>query len=135
MDFTEDACTNLFTKGQKDRARILFEPGGPRSSILNSKGLDISSVSAAALPDFYPRWMFAQVYPNPASDIINLNVEYDERWVGREMQVTDISGRVMMRTIITSKIQEIDISRLHAGIYFIRATRDDERIYSRFVKL
>ena len=135
MDFTEDACMNMFTSGQKSRARVLFEPGGPRSSILNSKGLEISSIPAAALPDFYPRWMFAQVYPNPANGIINLNVEYDERWIGREMQIIDMNGRVMMRIIINSKIQEIDISRLHTGVYFIRATKDDESIHTKFVKL
>jgi len=36
MDYSEDLCFNLFTKGQKDRMRALFEPGGFRESILNS---------------------------------------------------------------------------------------------------
>ncbi|MBK5270270.1 MAG: zinc metalloprotease, partial [Bacteroidia bacterium] len=39
MDFTSDACMNLFTKGQKARMRALFAEDGARNSILSSKGL------------------------------------------------------------------------------------------------
>jgi len=38
MDFSDDACMNLFTLGQKDRMRALFEPSGARSSLLSSQG-------------------------------------------------------------------------------------------------
>jgi hypothetical protein len=38
MDYTDDACMNLFTLGQKQVMRNLFEPGGIRESILNSTG-------------------------------------------------------------------------------------------------
>ncbi len=36
MDYSNDACMNLFTLGQKARMRSLFDPGGFRESILNS---------------------------------------------------------------------------------------------------
>ena len=36
MDYSDDACMNLFTQGQKDRMRAIFEPGGARASLLNS---------------------------------------------------------------------------------------------------
>ncbi len=36
MDYSDDGCMNLFTEGQKARMRALFEPGGPRASLLNS---------------------------------------------------------------------------------------------------
>jgi hypothetical protein len=36
MDYSDDACMNLFTQGQKDRMRVLFEPGGARAGLLNS---------------------------------------------------------------------------------------------------
>jgi hypothetical protein len=40
MDYSDDACMNLFTQGQIDRMESLFSPGGSRESILRSHGLN-----------------------------------------------------------------------------------------------
>jgi hypothetical protein len=40
MDFTNDECMNLFTIGQRQRMRAAFAQGGPRASLLTSKGLN-----------------------------------------------------------------------------------------------
>lgn len=34
MDYTNDQCYNLFTNGQRLRARALFATGGPRATFL-----------------------------------------------------------------------------------------------------
>jgi len=36
MDYSDDVCMNLFTQGQTERMRALFDPGGFRASLLNS---------------------------------------------------------------------------------------------------
>ena len=38
MDYSDDACMNLFTQGQKVRMMALFQPGGTRASLLSSAG-------------------------------------------------------------------------------------------------
>ena len=38
MDYSDDACMNLFTAGQKTRMRALFAAGGARASLLTSNG-------------------------------------------------------------------------------------------------
>ncbi|GAB4420655.1 MAG: hypothetical protein OHK0039_34520 [Bacteroidia bacterium] len=38
MDYSDDACMNLFTAGQKSRMNALFAPGGARASLLSSNG-------------------------------------------------------------------------------------------------
>ena len=38
MDYSDDACMNLFTQGQTDRMLALFQPGGSRESLLSSNG-------------------------------------------------------------------------------------------------
>ncbi len=38
MDYSDDACMNLYTAGQVARMRALFEPGGFRASLLSSPG-------------------------------------------------------------------------------------------------
>jgi hypothetical protein len=135
MDFTEDGCMNLFTEGQKIRARKLFETGGYRNSILSSKAFNAPGEIAASLPDFYPQWLEVKIYPNPATSILSIYLEYDERWKGKEFQVIDMSGKVVARKTITSVIQQMDISRLVPGIYFIRSEKEGENIYKKFVKL
>ncbi|MCP4122772.1 MAG: T9SS type A sorting domain-containing protein [Bacteroidetes bacterium] len=38
MDYTEDACMNIYTEGQKARARALFDGGGVRAALVYSEG-------------------------------------------------------------------------------------------------
>jgi len=135
MDFTDDVCMNMFTAGQRKRARAIFEAGGPRNSILYSKGLNVSMIETSALPDFYPKWYYAQVYPNPATTSIKVYFDYDERWVGKKMEILDMSGRVVLNKTIGSKIETIDVSHLTAGVYFIRADKDGEKLNTKFIKL
>lgn len=46
MDYSDDACMNLFTQGQSDRMNALFAPGGGRASLVSSAGC------TPAVPDF-----------------------------------------------------------------------------------
>ncbi len=43
MDYSNDACMNLFTEGQKARMRALFEEGGARESLLSSPGCNLGA--------------------------------------------------------------------------------------------
>jgi hypothetical protein len=45
MDYTDDACMNLFTTGQKTRMRALFASSGARVSLLSSSGCTAPSSS------------------------------------------------------------------------------------------
>ena len=38
MDYSDDACMNLFTAGQRDRMQALFGSGGSRESLMTSEG-------------------------------------------------------------------------------------------------
>lgn len=135
MDFTDDACLVMFTKGQKQKMRALFEPGGARYSILSSRALGIPANEEIPLPDPSPRWLHVKIYPDPASTELIINVESDARWLGKELQVINIAGQLQFKKIISAKIQKIDVSQLHPGMYFIRAEKEGEKIIEKFIKL
>jgi hypothetical protein len=135
MDFTNDDCLVMFTRGQKQKMRTLFDVGGPRHSILLSKGLDIPAIAELPLPDNPPQWLHIKIFPNPATAELTINMEYDERWVGKQLQVLDITGKIQIVKTVTSKIQKLDVSQLAPGVYFIRAEKNGEKMMQKFIKL
>ncbi len=134
MDFTDDPCTNLFTRGQKDRMRVLFDQGGYRNTILSSKALGLPWSQNIPLPDDGPRWLYAQVYPNPAHDDLVIDLRYDQRWIGRELTIVNASGQTIRRHIISSKVESIKVGDLVPGIYFLHAIKDGERLTRKFIR-
>ena len=50
MDYTDDACMNLFTNGQKARMQSLFSAGGSRVSLLSSQGCQPPSGGTCGSP-------------------------------------------------------------------------------------
>ncbi len=136
MDYTSDACVNLFTEGQKARMRALFAPGGARYSILSSYGLDAPLINESALPDETPRWLHPQIYPNPATNELTLDVAYDVRWIGNVISISNVNGQQVMTVTITSRIQKINLNVLKAGLYFLSVKKEDGSfIKEKFIKM
>jgi hypothetical protein len=134
MDYTNDACMNLFTLGQRDRMRSLFLAGGPRNSLLSSKGLLPPWTEEAPLPappveipEEKPR-----LFPNPATAQVIL--ELPESWVGANARIYTSDGILLSQTRISSRQQKIPVGSYRSGLYFIEALNGQERLKLRFVK-
>ena len=135
MDFTNDDCLVMFTEGQKQKMLTLFEPDGPRNLILSSNGLGIPLIEQYPLPETSPQWLQIQIFPNPVTSELTLNLEYDARWIGKELKVFNVTGQLQIRKMITTKIQKLNVSNLKPGIYFISAEKEGEKMLQKFVKL
>jgi hypothetical protein len=135
MDFTNDACMYLFTKGQKDRMRSNFFESGFRRSILNSKGLDSSSIREVSIVEkpvvLSPGNSF--LYPNPAKSALILKLN-DANWVGKEAKIFDRNGVMLQRIRITSQTQIIPLTTLKEGLFFIILEKGNEKITLKFLK-
>jgi len=134
MDFTNDDCLLMFTNGQKQKMQALFQPGGPRYSILSSNGLGVPTSEETPIPDESPKWLHVNIYPNPASTALTFNVEFDSRWIGKELLVLNALGQVVIKKTISSATQTLNISQLKSGVYFISAEKDGDKIREEFVK-
>jgi len=60
------------------------------------------------------------VYPNPATGYFTLNANQNGR-----ASIMDVSGRVVMNSVIVSGSNNINIANLTAGIYFINTVMED----------
>lgn len=134
MDFTNDACLNLFTKGQKQRMRSLFSTGGPRNLLLSSKGLYIpwateSPVETPAVNDAF------KFYPNPTNGEMVLNFVYNGGWIGKTISVVNINGVVISKFKVSSETQKINLSQLKPGMYFLQAENGSQKLREKLIRL
>lgn len=133
MDYTSDACMNLFTNGQKQRMMSLFNAGGPRQSLLQSKGLNTPWMEA--LPVQEPVRSQFNLYPNPVVSETLLNFEYDKSWVGKTISVLNSNGTVVATIRVNSTLVKFNASRLTPGIYFLHGINGGRKINEKFIRL
>jgi hypothetical protein len=132
MDFTNDACMNLFTVGQKQRMLTLFKEGGPRNLLLSSTGLNKPWVIESPLP---PTTDVFRFYPNPTIGQITLDFQNNASWIGKTVSIVNINGIVISKFLVISNVQVLDVSSLKAGMYFIRADNGHLKITDKFLRL
>jgi hypothetical protein len=132
MDFTSDACMNLFTVGQKQRMLALFKEGGPRNLLLSSTGLNKPWVIESPLP---PTTDVFRFYPNPTIGQITFDFQNNASWIGKTVSIVNINGMVISKFLVISNLQVLDVSSLKAGMYFIRADNGHLKITDKFLRL
>ena len=116
--------------------RTLFATGGIRAGLLNSVGLKLPLIAEMPVAENDPTWLEAKLYPNPATNFIQLDLSYDRRWVGQSYQVVDLQGQVRIRGNFQSSSQRIELNALRPGYYLLEARRTDGVVYkTSFVKL
>lgn len=133
MDYTNDACMNLFTKGQAQRMLSLFIEGGPKYSLLQSKGLNQPWTVEAPVDD--PVNANFKFYPNPTYGEMVLDFDYNADWIGKTVSIANSNGVIVSRIQISSKTQKINLSQLKAGMYFIYGENGEQKIREKFIKL
>ena len=135
MDFTNDACMNLFTLGQAERMQALFKTGGPKNSFLVSKGLNDPWLEEAPIVEMPLAKTSLTIYPNPAINELIINFANEDNWMGKELRLISINGSVLQKIKITSNIQKINISMLQAGMYAIQGENGNQKLKEKFIKL
>jgi hypothetical protein len=136
MDFTNDACMNMFTYGQKERMRSLFASGGPRHTLLTSTGLNEPWTEAAPVPkEDTAGQPFLQVYPNPTMQKITLRFNTSESLGGAALCLVNMSGVVVERITVTAATQNIYLTKLQPGVYMLQGVINNTKVARKIVKL
>jgi hypothetical protein len=126
MDFTDDACMVMFTRGQVSRMRALFFEGGARQSLLQTRAFEKPwNVSAPVLingngndaqDDFR-----VKALPQPAMSVVVL------RWDGGSLHglrytLRSLEGRLLEQGITSGESPTIDLAKFKAGVYILQLT-------------
>jgi len=75
-----------------------------------------------------------EIYPNPASNFVNINLTGLKKPSGLTLKITDVTGKLILEQNITSSETEINISKFTSGSYFIQIQNDETKIVKNFVK-
>lgn len=78
-----------------------------------------------------PQAIVAKVYPNPAVD--QLNVQVDNNSV-KQLVVYSLNGQVVSNQAVTSSVTSVNISALPAGTYVLQLIGDAQSATIKFVK-
>lgn len=81
-----------------------------------------------SIPDFQQNGLV--VYPNPATNLINIKTAGDVAI--EQLEVTDVAGKIVMTQI--SNTNQINTENLSAGVYFIQAISGKNKYQSKFIK-
>lgn len=129
MDLTNDACTGMFTIGQRDRMRALFSPGGPRYLLQFSNGAAGPLLPAPAdLPDDLVQAQAISIFPNPANNFVVVHFDNIDRWSLSLITLYNHLGQLVSSTRINSNRTVINISQLQNGVYYVKIGTKD-RVY------
>ncbi|MCC6286992.1 MAG: T9SS type A sorting domain-containing protein [Chitinophagaceae bacterium] len=131
MDFSDDACILMFTYGQKQRMRTLFDSGGARADILQSYALKEAWKTKPVAEDTLASTTSIIIYPNPSVNEIYFRDSDGKKIIPDEYRVYDVKGKLL---IYGAKHAFVNIARLTPGIYFSRIQYAGEQRVIKFVK-
>ncbi|HEY4877210.1 MAG TPA: M43 family zinc metalloprotease [Puia sp.] len=134
MDFTNDACMNIFTQGQRIRMRALFEPDGVRYPLLSSMAL--TGTGLADTVDAVTEESSVQlisVYPNPARDFVTVNMT-DPNAIGSTIEMYNQVGQRIISQKISQLQFQVNIGTLNRGVYYVKINDGKSKNVTKLVK-
>lgn len=124
MDYTPDACMNVFTAGQRDRMRAVLQLSARRRQVLSST-VQLAETEQLTLT----------VYPNPVSSqeesIVDVQFKGSQPF---EAGLYDATGRLLKGQAYTASLsRRISLSGagLSAGVYILRISTPTETATKR----
>jgi hypothetical protein len=140
MDYTSDACMNIFTEGQKTKMRGLFALHNYRNSFLSSFTCDSTLATAAPLPATdtsvaVKPMPTVRIFPNPVHSDFGFAALNGYSLEGKQFLIMSANGEVLIKKTILNATDKVNVSALHSGIYIIQIGQGSERVVLKLIKV
>ena len=137
MDQVNDDCMVMFTKGQMERMRAAFAPGGPRHALLSSNGY--SGEPIVEQPIILPKGeenvvKLLQLYPNPTQRELVIQFKEQDDCIGSELTIVNQFGQVVKKMTIQHLRTTVNVSALQNGMYFVTLYGHHRKLQDKFIK-
>ena len=105
---------------KQSEASVDWIIGGSLSDI---SGFDLGYLASEQMKDLMESAFSLNVYPNPASEILNIEITPSD--TGRMLlEVFDLSGKaVINKTVVNEPLIQLDIKDLAEGAYYLKITQ------------
>jgi PKD repeat protein len=100
-------------------------------SLYNSCGSDSQTQSIGVLSAETGNLPGIELYPNPANNFLTVQFSGSGQY---QMQMQDISGKVINNTRTSQTIYKIDMQNLTSGLYFLKITKDEHKAVFKVIK-
>lgn len=70
------------------------------------------------------------IYPNPAQNQVNIKIDEAYEFTNLNVQVVDLTGRVVLDTQINSAMSLLNVEGLEKGLYLVRIANGSETIHA-----
>jgi hypothetical protein len=129
MDYTNDACMNIFTQDQKTRMRTTMQNGVRRASLKTSNAC---TPPTASTEDFGLGMI--SLYPNPTSDMLNIVVPDNYELSGNITIYNTVGQQVYSNSIANTNLYSVNVSGFNSGVYFVKITKENQTKTLQFIK-
>lgn len=99
----------------------------------DTTGWTVTKFRTTNIPMYNENRPVLKVYPNPANDILNIYTN-GVNITHQEFQLSDMTGKTIIRESLNSGKTQLNIAGLSPGIYFIEVITDMGRQQIKFVK-
>ncbi|MEJ7589005.1 MAG: M43 family zinc metalloprotease [Ferruginibacter sp.] len=141
MDFSDDACMNMFTKGQAQRMRALFAQNNFRNSFLASFACDSTLAQASPLPITesvkQPRVSLAstRIYPSPVNSVTTVDCKAASALTVKTVDIFNSVGVKVFTARVSREKTILNLSKLISGIYLVQVEDGKDKFTARIIKL
>ncbi len=127
MDYSNDTCMGMFSKGQKQRMHS-FLYGDPNRNALFTSNKGCSYVGMENMED-----VLFSIYPNPTLDVLNIKWNKNEN---ARVRIINLSGEVLADYLQVEPGEGMDVSMLSPGIYFAEIYVSNKTVKTiKFIKI